>query len=120
MLRFWGKPLTTLLLLALVALVLWPLAGAVAALSALSALLGIWLLRHLNNLAQFRRWLRNPTLDTVPAGSGMWESAFAALFRMVRGQLRSEAKLSAALERFQQAGAAMPDGMVILDESDHI
>ena len=120
MLSFWGKPLTTLALLALAALVVWPIAGPVAALGAFSAGLLVWLFRHLRNLYQFRRWLRNPSVATVPQGSGLWESAYAALFRLVRSQSQSESKLSAALERFRQAGAAMPDGTVILDEGDRI
>ena len=120
MLSFWGKPLTTLALLALAALIVWPLAGPVAALGAFSAGLLAWLFRHLRNLYQFRRWLRDPSVAAVPQGSGLWESAYAALFRLVRSQSQSESKLSAALERFRQAGAAMPDGMVILDEGDRI
>ena len=120
MLRFWIKPLTTLVLLALAALIIWPLFGAVAALAAFSSGLLIWLTHHLLNLYRFRRWLRNPAVDTVPQGSGMWESAYVALFRMVRSQRQSESSLSTALERFQQAGAAMPDGMVILDEGYRI
>jgi len=120
MLGFWSKPLVTLLLLALAALLVWPLFGPLAALAAFSAGLLVWLIRHLRNLYQFRRWLRDPAVDRVPQGSGLWESAYAALYRLVRSQSQSESKLSAALERFRQAGAAMPDGMVILDEGDRI
>jgi two-component system phosphate regulon sensor histidine kinase PhoR len=120
MLDFWSKPLTTFLLLALCALIIWPLFGAVPALIALNLGLLVWLLRLLRNLFQFRRWLRNPSVDTEPSGWGLWEGAYAALFRMVRSQRQSESSLSIALARFRQAGAAMPDGMVILDEDDRI
>ena len=120
MLSFWSKPLTTLLLLALAALIAWPIFGPMVALVAFSAGLLGWLARHLVNLYRFRRWLRNPSVDSVPQGSGLWESAYAGLYRLVRSQSQSESKLSAALARFRQAGAAMPDGMVILDESDRI
>src|SRR5258706_2592802 len=120
MLSFWGKPLTTLFLLAFAALIAWAIFGPVLALVAFSAGLLGWLARHLLNLYRFRRWLRNPSVDSVPQGSGLWESAYAGLYRLVRSQSQSESKLSAALTRFRQAGAAMPDGMVILDESDRI
>ena len=120
MVSFWSKPLIVLALLALAALVAWPLFGAVAALAGFSVALLIWLFRHLRHLYQFRRWLRHPSLDTVPAGAGMWAGAFATLYRLMRRQSQSESRLSAALEHFQQAGAAMPEGMVILDESDRI
>ena len=117
---FWSKPLTILALLALATLVAWPLFGAVAAFAGLSAALLVWLALQLRNLQQFRRWLREPSLDTVPAGTGLWAGAFAALYRLMRRQSQSESRLSAALQRFQRAGAAMPEGMVILDEDDRI
>jgi two-component system phosphate regulon sensor histidine kinase PhoR len=120
MLSFWSKPLTTLVLLVLAALIAWPILGPLLALVVFSAGLLGWLARHLLNLYRFRRWLRNPSVDSVPQGSGLWESAYAGLYRLVRSQSQSESKLSAALARFRQAGAAMPDGMVILDESDRI
>jgi two-component system phosphate regulon sensor histidine kinase PhoR len=94
--------------------------GAVAALAGFSAALLVWLFFHLRNLHQFRRWLRSPSLDTVPAGAGLWAGAFAALYRLMRRQSQSESRLSAALKRFQRAGAAIPEGMVILDEGDRI
>jgi len=120
MLSFWGKPLTTLFLLAFAALIAWAIFGPILALVTFSAGLLGWLARHLLNLYRFRRWLRNPSVDSVPQGSGLWASAYAGLYRLVRSQSQSESKLSAALTRFRQAGAAMPDGMVILDESDRI
>ena len=120
MLGFWSKPLTTLIQLGLVALAAWPLFGALTALAVFCVLLLVWLARHLRNLYQLRQWLRNPSFDTVPQGSGMWESTFAALYRLMRRQSQSESKLTGALERFRQAGEAMPEGMVILDESDRI
>jgi two-component system phosphate regulon sensor histidine kinase PhoR len=117
---FWGKSLAILLLLLAGALIVWPLYGATAALLAFNAGLLVWLLHHLRNLYQFRHWLRNPSFATIPQGSGMWETPFSALYRLMRRHLQSESQLSAALERFRQAGAAMPDGMVILDEQDRI
>ncbi len=120
MLSFWSKPLTTLSLLALVVLPVWGLFGPLAALAAFCAALLLWLARHLRNLYELREWLRNPSFETVPQGSGMWESTFAALYRLMRDQSQSQSKLSGALERFRQAGAAMPEGMVILDEDDRI
>src|SRR6185436_10663057 len=99
---------------------LWPLFGPLTALAVFCAALMLWFARHLRNLYQLREWLRNPSFDTVPQGSGMWESTFAALYRLMRRQSQSESKLSGALERFRQAGAAMPEGMVILDEDDRI
>ncbi len=120
MLSFWSRPLTVLALLAVSMLIVWPVFGVVAALAGFSAALLVWLSFHLRNLYQFRRWLRSPSLDTVPAGAGLWAGAFAALYRLLRLQSQSESRLSAALMRFQRAGAAIPEGMVILGEDDRI
>ncbi len=120
MLDFWSKPLSTLIVFGFGALLVWPAFGPTAALGTFVVLALLWLARHLRNLYQLRQWLRNPSFDTVPAGSGMWESTFAALYRLMRQHSQSESKLSVALERFQQAGAAMPEGMVILDDHDRI
>src|SRR6185295_672664 len=49
-----------------------------------------------------------------------WEQVFAELYRMLRRQQQSESRLTASLEDFQQAGAAMPDGLVILNDADRI
>ncbi|HUO43994.1 MAG TPA: phosphate regulon sensor histidine kinase PhoR [Burkholderiales bacterium] len=120
MLSFWGKPFTTLVLLAAAALIAGLLFGTTAALAGFSGALLVWLFLHLRHLYQFRRWLRDPSLETVPTGKGLWAGAFAGLYRLMRRQSRSESRLSAALKRFQRAGAAIPEGMVILDEDDRI
>src|SRR5262245_42693404 len=75
---------------------------------------------HYWHIAALRRWLRDPAPDNVPQGWGVWDLIFADLYRMLRLQRRSESRLTATLEYFRQAGAAMPDGMVILDAQDRI
>ena len=50
----------------------------------------------------------------------MWEEIFAGLARLMRRQTQIESRLSAALTRFQQAGAALPEGVVVLDDGDRI
>src|SRR5262245_37025350 len=75
---------------------------------------------HYWHIAALRRWLRDPAPDNVPQGWGVWDLIFADLYRMLRLQQRSESGLTATLEYFRQAGAAMPDGMVILDAQDRI
>lgn len=116
----WGRSLVVLALFALGCLVLWPIFGAVAAWAAFTAglLFGIFL--HLRHISVLLRWLRDPTLDAVPQGIGIWDEVFAAFYRMLRRQRQSESQLSATLKDFQQAGAAMPDGLVILDQADRI
>ncbi|MEW6314444.1 MAG: phosphate regulon sensor histidine kinase PhoR [Pseudomonadota bacterium] len=120
MLSFWGRALLTLTLCVLGALVVWPMFGAVEALLFFSGLLLILLYHQLRNLAALERWLRNPGHDTLPGGSGIWEQTFSHLARMLRRQSQSESQLSATLARFQMAGAAMPEAVVILDDAGRI
>src|SRR6185503_1685178 len=61
-----------------------------------------------------------PRPDTLPEGGAEWEEVYAALARQLRRQTHIESRLSAALERFQQAGAALPEGVIILDDTDRI
>jgi two-component system phosphate regulon sensor histidine kinase PhoR len=102
------------------ALVLWLVSGPVSALLVLLVGLLFKLRREQSELRKLCEWLREPRLDAVPLSSGAWEDAYALFARTLRSQRQQESSLSAALQRFQRAGAALPDGMVILDEQDTI
>jgi two-component system phosphate regulon sensor histidine kinase PhoR len=56
----------------------------------------------------------------VPETTGVWDDLFARLYRLTRAHARSRQELSEALERFREAAAALPDGVVILDDDDRI
>jgi len=71
-------------------------------------------------LAAFLRWLQRPTRDTLPAGRGVWEEAFAALHRHLKDRDEERDRLRLALARFRDAGRALPDGVLILDREYHI
>ncbi len=117
---FWLRPAATLSTLAAFPLVLWAAVGAVPALSLFVALLLSYLLHHLYNLRALAGWLNKPDVATVPHGSGLWEEVFSVLYQRERLQSYSRQSLSTALERFQSAGEAMPDGIVMLNSGDQI
>jgi two-component system phosphate regulon sensor histidine kinase PhoR len=116
----WARFLVILITLVLASLVTWPIGGATAALAVFAAGLFVMALVHYRHIALLRRWLRDPLPDAIPEGWGVWDRIFTDLHRMVRRQRQSESRLTATLEDFRQAGAAMPDGMVILDGQDRI
>ena len=120
MFNFWWRPLAALGLMALLPLVLWAAAGAMPALVLFSALLLLYLLHHLGNLRALAMWLQKPDVATVPHGSGLWEETFSVLYQRERQQSFSQQTLSTALDRFQQAGEAMPDGVVMMNSSGQI
>ena len=79
-----------------------------------------WLGFHLYHVALLLRWLRAPRPECIPEGLGSWQQVFSALYRQARQQQFHQKKLSSTLERFINAGEAMPDGVVVLDDSDRI
>lgn len=116
----WGRSLTLLALLALACIVAWPIFGATVAIGIFAAALLGSVFLHLYNISRLLQWLRDPKPDAVPQAFGIWDEVFAVLYRMLRHQRQSETQLAATLNDFRLAGAAMPDGMVILDQADRI
>jgi two-component system phosphate regulon sensor histidine kinase PhoR len=116
----WVKSLLFLIALAIAGLIVWPVAGPLAAMSVLVVGLFVLVLTHYRHIGLLQRWLRNPVPEAAPHGWGEWDRVFADLYRLLRLQRQSESQLTATLEEFRQAGAAMPDGMVILDAQDRI
>ena len=120
MLGFWQREFFKYIIFAAIALVIERIEGWVPALSFLCLALLIGNFFHLNNLNRLTRWLAKPDNLTIPDVAGSWGELSAALYRMVKGSKRSKDQLNLALDRFQQAAAAMTDGFIILDEHDAI
>jgi len=120
MISFWWRSIIMLALLVIAPLGVWAMAGEVPALILMVVLLLIYLLHHLRNLNALDSWLRNPETGMVPHGSGLWEESFAVLYQLERQQSDSQHNLSNALERFTQAGEAMPDGVVMMNSAGQI
>lgn len=118
--QFWGRPFATVILLCGLAFLSWPILGSTGALLLLSLLLLGLLLHHIRNLSELFRWLNDPSIENVPSGDGVWGDVFYQVLRLMKRQQRSEARLSFALQRFQLAGAALPEAVVLLDENDAI
>jgi two-component system, OmpR family, phosphate regulon sensor histidine kinase PhoR len=118
--RIWGRYLVVLVLLAAGCALAWAAAGPTVALGLAALALLAAATNHVRQLSALRRWLRHPDPDTIPDAGGGWGSVYAALYRMVRGQLQSQEQLTASLEDFQRAGAAMPDGLILLREDERI
>jgi two-component system phosphate regulon sensor histidine kinase PhoR len=103
-----------------VALVAALAGGAAWGFGMLCAGLAILLVRHVSSLHALLMWLRDPQDSTVPSGSGPWETAFNALYRMQRSTSQRQHRLTGQLARFRSAAQAMPDGVVVLDADERI
>lgn len=106
----------------LVAALAWLMFGAMKALIFCTLALLWMVFHHVRHIVLLERWLlrSDHTQNSIPAGSGAWDDVFAHLARYVRQHSQSREMLSLALERMQSVTAAMPDGIVILDEHDRI
>ncbi len=114
--------LTSVILLTIATAGLWLVLGAVPALVFYSIALLLLVVHHLRYLAALDEWLQipTPTAATLPDATGAWGDVFARLARLMRSQSQSQQQLSTALERLRRATSAMPEGVVILDETDRI
>ena len=80
----------------------------------------IYLCNHIAWLHQLNIWFKNPSLKSIPEGSGAWQDVFTSLLQYERNNLANQAQLSSALDRFNLTANAIPDGLVILSPSNEI
>lgn len=120
MAEFFKRTLGWLIAMTVVSLAFGLIFGDIVGLSLLLALLLLWLSFHLYHIALLVRWLNNPVPGRVPDGFGAWHGIFMTLYRQARKQKQSKKRLAGVLDRFINAGEAMPDGVVVLDEYDNI
>jgi two-component system phosphate regulon sensor histidine kinase PhoR len=119
-LDIWRRALGFLFSLLLFSLLLWAVTSTLPAALFFAAVLLLRLFLHLRHLAALDYWLGAPDARTVPEGAGPWEDVFARLNKMMRQQRKEREQHTAALLHMEQATSALPEGVVILDESDRI
>jgi two-component system, OmpR family, phosphate regulon sensor histidine kinase PhoR len=107
-------------IVAAVTLVVWFIVGSgvallVAAFGA-SAIIGF----HLWHLQRIGAWAVASSEGDVPEGRGEWATLLAALHRRMRIRNAYERDLRRVIERFREAAAAIPDGIVVLDAANRI
>jgi two-component system, OmpR family, phosphate regulon sensor histidine kinase PhoR len=117
---FWWRPLGVLVSVLLVALILWAGSGLVTALGFLAGIQAFVMLRRLWQEFRLARWLENPDEVTPPDATGTWGDIFYRLEKLQRRQKASRGQLTSALEQFEHAAMAVPDGMVILNGNEQI
>jgi len=118
--EFWFKPLIRLAALGLIGVAAGFALGETVGWILVSGGLLVLILLQLVYLQRLRRWLERPDRVAIPEGWGAWDRVFSMLYRARRREEASRQGLSSALQRFQQAAGALPDGVVLLDASLHI
>jgi two-component system phosphate regulon sensor histidine kinase PhoR len=71
---------------------------------------------HFFYLSVLGAWLENPSLETVPEGSGAWSEVFARLYKSRRASELNEGRLEENEQRFRRTISALPEGIVLIDE----
>ena len=114
--------LLRVLLLALVAAMVGRLADGWAAAFALAGAVVLFAFAyHAWKLAQLYAWLSSDhSAASVPDGEGIWGEVLTDLYRLLRQARVNQQALGDSLARFQQAAAALPDGVVMLDNENNI
>ncbi len=120
MIEFWQRVLVFPIALLSASLLLWAVAGALPAALFFGIFLLAHLIFHLRQLGLLENWLTDPEARPVPDGTGSWEGVFARLNRMKRLNREERERYNTALQHLEQATSALPEGVVMLDEADHI
>ncbi|HEU0188542.1 MAG TPA: phosphate regulon sensor histidine kinase PhoR [Gallionella sp.] len=104
----------------LFALMLWGEFSTTFALLFMLFALLIVMARHGRQLYKLWQWLNDAQLETMPEASGIWGEVFSRLYKMVKQHNQTKQVLAAELQHIEQATAALPEGVVILNEANRI
>ena len=94
--------------------------GAQWAIFASVALMSIPLVYSYLNLARLLKNIQSDTIESMPLPSGFWEEIFFKLQRLVKNLKQKVRIIEQQHEHFIEAFQASPNGIVMLDEGDHI
>lgn len=118
--EFWLRVSLPVIFSALAALLLWGLFSAVAALSFMLLVLLLVMARNARQLYKLGEWLKEARIETIPEADGMWGEVFSKLYKMVKRHKQTKQKLATELLNIEQATAALPEGVVSLNEAHRI
>ena len=78
------------------------------------------LMIHRRNLKRMLAWISGPLDAPVPNAKGIWGEFVSRMNRRVRTRQQEKNALEVALEQFQSALEALPDGVVFMDSHRQI
>jgi two-component system phosphate regulon sensor histidine kinase PhoR len=71
-------------------------------------------------LISLDNWLDRPSQHTTPIGNNLWEPTFSKLYHFHKNIIKTKRDLGLALDQFILGAQALPDGVLSLDQSNHI
>lgn len=117
---FWIRLSIPIALVTLVALLLWGVFSATLAMLFMLLVLLVVMTLHARQLYRLGQWLQDPRIETIPEAGGIWDEVFSRLYRMVKQHNQTRQELAAELQHIEQATAALPEGVAILNEANRI
>lgn len=117
---FWFRVTQPVLYGAILAAILWGIFSATIALAFLLLVLLVTMAYRARQLYKLGLWLNDPTPETIPEADGLWDDVFSLLYKMVKQHNLTKQELAAELQHIEQATAALPEGVLILNESNRI
>lgn len=120
MLDFWFRASQPVLYGGIFAAVLWGVFNAAVALLFLLLVLLAVMAYRARQLYKLGLWLNDPRIETIPEADGLWDEVFSSLYRMVKQHNQTKQELADELQHIEQATAALPEGVVILNDANRI
>ena len=117
---FWLRLSIPIIFGTLFALLLWGIFSVTPALLFLLLVLLIAMALHARQLFKLGQWLSDARLETIPEAGGIWGEVFSQLYKMVKLHNQTKQELAAELQHIEQAAAALPEGVAILNEMNRI
>ncbi|MGA9666841.1 MAG: phosphate regulon sensor histidine kinase PhoR [Gallionella sp.] len=117
---FWLRVSMPVVLCAVAALFLWGMFSAVIALSFMLIVLLAVMAYRARQLFKLGIWLNDARIETIPEADGIWDEVFSRLYKMVKEHNQTKQDLAAELHHIEQATAALPEGVAILNAANRI
>lgn len=94
--------------------------GALWGLALLTLFLAAVVVRDTWKLLALQRWLEAQQTSAGYQPGGTWRQIFGRIHSMKKQTQQTEQKLREALERFQHAGAMLPNGVTVIDTNNRV
>lgn len=117
---FWLRLSVPVIFSMLFGLLLWAIFSALSGLLFVLLVLLVLMAKNARQLYKLSVWLKKPSLDSLPEASGNWDEVFSQLYKMVKKHNQTKQDLAAELQHIQQATAALPEGVAILNDGNRI
>ncbi len=120
MLIFWLRVTFPVLMSAIASLLIGSHIGQSEGIGCFILLLLLIMVYRAQQLYKLLQWLKDPQLTKIPEGEGIWGSLFSYLYKTIKQYKHAQKELAEQLTFIEQAIAALPQGVVILNAYNRI